>query len=743
MQCLLVLLLMCCGIQISTQQFQVSPSIYTPRSCYINQDLITEYRSSNYHFILPLYKSLAVRSNLNFVFSPTSIWIILAAIAEGADPLTQQKLFQLLRLPNDQCLRQGFYQLATTRAYPSNDVNIKSTRILLLDDGVTVNPTWYDLVTRNSLLEVVKAPIRYNPIATANEIKRIMSSHLPRLNLSGNSVLLDTMDYNGLWSTAFADAVIERAPFYNLQGETIGAVDLMRVQRRARMTYDDRLKAKIIELPVGSDQRYRMLFAIIIGNNDLPSLVGAVNGDLVFEIIGNLRPSLVPIDVAIPRMVVSSEIDLRVILEDFAVKELWTDPAVTRYISNPPALPSSFMQRATLVLNNTGLEYPHPEPGSAYSTRTGLDPILGRDFIADRPFLFAVAARSVQLNFVYSPLSVWLILAGMAEGTDSFTRQKIFNLLNVPYDDCTRQKYYQLATSHIVQADDIKVISNRILLLDAGVTPNPTWYDVVMKNNLLDVLHAPIRHNAAVTAKEIKRLMNAELPKINFNGNSVILDTVDFNALWTTEFADAKIERSPFHDQLGNPIGFVDLMKTTKRARLGYVKNLKAKVLELPIGANERYRVVFGMFPGSKDVRASFGIATKDIIFEMFASFRESYVPVEVAIPRLVITSELDVRTLIEDLGVTSLWNDPAATRNVSYPPALPSSFVHRATLTLDNHGVQSSPPEEPPSDLPTGLDPKVGNDFIADRPFLYGLFDAETLTCIMASAFSVPTYQN
>ncbi|KAJ8707758.1 hypothetical protein PYW07_011435 [Mythimna separata] len=389
-QLIFALLLTCCGVQISTQQYhQFSPAIYDQRSCYINQDLTAEYRSSNYQFILPLYKSVAVRSNLNFVLSPNSIWIIVAAIAEGADPVTQQKLFQLLSVPNDPCVRQVYYQLATTRALPSNDVNIKNTRLWLFDDGTTVNPTWYDLVVKNSLLDVVRAPIRHNPIATANEIKRIMSSSLPRLDLSGNSVILDTMDYNGLWATAFSDAVIERAPFYNLQGQPIGAVDIMRVQRRVRIAYHEKLQVKVIELPVGADERYRMLFAMIIGD-DIPSVVGAVTSDFVFEFLGSLRPSLIPIDVAIPRMVISSEIDMRVVLEDLGIKELWTDPAVTRYMSSPPALPSSFVQRTTLVLNNTGLEYAYPEPQSAYNTRTGLDPVLGREFIADRPFLFGL-----------------------------------------------------------------------------------------------------------------------------------------------------------------------------------------------------------------------------------------------------------------------------------------------------------------------------------------------------------------
>ncbi|KAJ8708623.1 hypothetical protein PYW08_010005 [Mythimna loreyi] len=388
---ILVLFVVCCVVQISTQQNQqVSPLTYDSRWCNNNQDITNEYRTSIYKFILQLFKSIAVRSNLNFVFSPNSIWIIVAAIAEGADSLTQQKLFQLLSLPNDPCIRQAYYQLATTRVFPSNDVNIKNTRLCLIDDGATLSPTWYDLVTKNSLLEVARVPIKNNQEAAATEIKTIMSSHVPGLNLSGNSVLLDKMDYNGLWTTAFADAVIEQAPFYNLQGEAIGAVDIMRVQRRARMGYNEKLRIKIIEFPVGSDERYRMLFGVIIGNEDLTSIVAGVDDNHVFELIESLRPSLVPINVAIPRMVITSEIDMRVILKDLAVNELWTDPAVTRYISNPPAHPTTFVQHASLVLNTTGLEYAPPEPESAYNARTGLHPILGRDFIADRPFVFGL-----------------------------------------------------------------------------------------------------------------------------------------------------------------------------------------------------------------------------------------------------------------------------------------------------------------------------------------------------------------
>ena len=330
---ILTLLVAYCGVQISTYEFQGYPPAgipYNAQLCHVHKDVTFEYLTAQYNIALQLAKAIAVRSNFNFLFSPISIWIMVAAIAEGADPATQQKLFRLLHLPSDPCVRQAYYQLATSRAHPSNDVNIKNTRVLLIDDGTTLNPTWYDFVSRNYLLEVVRAPLRFNPTATANEIRRIMSAHLPRLDLQGNSVLMNTMDYNGLWTTAFEDAVIERAPFYDLQGKAIGAVDIMRVQRRVRMGYIKSLKLKILELPFGADERYRMMFAVVIGDSDFAPVITSINNEQVFEIIANLKPSSVPIKVAIPRTVIHSEIDVRAILEDLGVHDLWTNPSVTR-----------------------------------------------------------------------------------------------------------------------------------------------------------------------------------------------------------------------------------------------------------------------------------------------------------------------------------------------------------------------------------------------------------------------------
>ncbi|XP_022837526.1 plasminogen activator inhibitor 2, macrophage-like [Spodoptera litura] len=358
---------------------------------------------------------------------------------------------------------------------------------------------------------------------------------------------------------------------------------------------------------------------------------------------------------------------------------------------------------------------------------------------------YQALARRSDLNYVYSPLSIWLTLAGLAEGADYHTQQQLFNFLKLSTDACSRQKYYRRATSRIVQSDDVNIINNRILLIDSGVTLNPTWYDLVLKNNLLEVLSAPLRSNPILTTIEVKQLTNIHNSRLDLTGNSVLLDTIDYNALWTTEFEQAKIDRSPFFNQVGELVGFVDLMRMKKRARLGHIKSVNAKALELPVGQDERFKMVFVIFLETNDVNQKLNILDTSVAFEVFDSFKTSYVPVEVAIPRVVITSEVDVRSMLEELGITSLWNDPVATRNISSPSALPRSYVQRTALTLDNRGLLPPPPPEilGPLDTPvTGLDPKLGNEFIANQPFFFGLFDSESLTCIIAAAFTAPTYR-
>ncbi|CAH1641840.1 unnamed protein product [Spodoptera littoralis] len=299
-------------------------------SCPLYRDVTIDYRTAIYEFATETYKDVATRSLYHFIFSPLSVWIMLAAVAEGADPYTKQQLFRLLRLPNDPCVRLKYYQLATSRYLPGDDVSIVSTRSLVVDQSVVVNPHWHDFVSKNNLIDVVSVPFRYDPEGSLNAIRYLSSvSSLSNLDLSGNSVFVDVMDYNGLWSTAFSDAIIQRSSFYDFLGQKIGSVDMMKVTRPAKMAYLASINAKVLDLPVGVDNRYRMLFALILDSNDLAAKIQMIRSTVVIEYMSYSRESYIPIDIAIPRFKMTSEINVRQILENLGVNNLWTDPTVT------------------------------------------------------------------------------------------------------------------------------------------------------------------------------------------------------------------------------------------------------------------------------------------------------------------------------------------------------------------------------------------------------------------------------
>ncbi|KAJ8708283.1 hypothetical protein PYW07_010408 [Mythimna separata] len=360
------------------------------------QDVTENYRKAIIAFNHKLYINIAAHSDDHFVFSPSAIWLSLSALAEGADPAVQSQVFTSLNLPLQQCIREKFYDKALNVERPGRDVSLRRQRTLLLDQSLKVNPSWSKMAQSTGLLNYAFAPIKTNRKATSRRVRKFLSTR-SHIHLKGNSVLLDSLDYQGLWTTAFPDADIQSQPFFNELGQKIGTVDMMHVQMKVRLAQVPFMSAKVVELPVGVDGRYTMLIAVGTGNDIIKNAIQIFMGSIM-EIFSLLQMSLFPLDVAIPRFAITSEFDARPALEDFGIRSFWRDPAATRYVSNPPAAPGGLIQRVAIKVDNQGVS-PPPQVGNdlisglvniASNTATGVARVVGHEFVADRPFLFAL-----------------------------------------------------------------------------------------------------------------------------------------------------------------------------------------------------------------------------------------------------------------------------------------------------------------------------------------------------------------
>ncbi|XP_075973386.1 serine protease inhibitor 77Ba-like [Anticarsia gemmatalis] len=351
--------------------------------------------------------------------------------------------------------------------------------------------------------------------------------------------------------------------------------------------------------------------------------------------------------------------------------------------------------------------------------------------------------NKVSKHFAFSPLSVWITLAAMSEGADLAKKQNMFKFLNIPEDPCKRLKYYELATSRFVSNGDINITNTRALVLDEGVKINPVFHNIVFHNSLLNVLSAPIRKSPAIALAEIRRVISAKVPHVDISGNSLLMDSTEYNALWSVAFKDANVKKSPFYNENGHQIGSVDLMTTKMRVKVSYVRYLNTKFMELPVGFDSLYRIIIGITLGNDKIEKALNSFTITTLRDYLKGLRESDIPIGIAVPRISITTEHDVRKILESFGVKDLWKNATVTGHMSDPAALPSAYIQRATITLDTAGFSPAPrTQQLPKNAPTGLDPRVGHDFIVNRPFFLGLFDAKTYSCIMSAIYSEPTYK-
>lgn len=301
-----------------------------PCNNVITNEIVLNFRQALYGTITVLFRKTVALSDGHFTFSPYTIWKALAAIAEGSEGQTREELYRFLNLPEDKCIRQMYYQLASTREAFSHDVVLDRNRLFIADSGVILNRSWENYVKAHRLIDVVQAPYKSNHVAEIESWKQTFDAHLPSLNLNGNSLILESLDYNGLWTAAFSDFTIVQEPFYNALGDPVASLEYMKMRKRVHLAYIPSLNMKILELPVGKGARYKMLFGLVMGNTPFRSTLDIIESSIIYEALSKFKRTQVPIEVVIPRLTMTSEIDVRTMLEAVGVTGMWSDPYATR-----------------------------------------------------------------------------------------------------------------------------------------------------------------------------------------------------------------------------------------------------------------------------------------------------------------------------------------------------------------------------------------------------------------------------
>lgn len=295
--------------------------------CGYEDDHQDTHINSFVKFSVNSFKRVLEEAGGNFVYSTYSAWLSMAAIAEGSED--RKILDDIIGLPLDWCVRKQYEKKILEIEKPSTGVSMLRTRALVIDDNLRLRRPWQAFVPDHLHETLITAPINSDPLTAAYAIRQIINFQFQELSLNGNSVLLDSMDYSAFWKTSFPE-ILKKQPFYDNFGKQTGWVDMMKTKMRARVTYVDEIKMKVLELPVGKDSRYRMLFGIMNENIDFIDLYRHAGTNIPKIMTDSLKESSERIEIQIPKYSIHTELNLKNILESMGVTSVWHKPSVTR-----------------------------------------------------------------------------------------------------------------------------------------------------------------------------------------------------------------------------------------------------------------------------------------------------------------------------------------------------------------------------------------------------------------------------
>lgn len=196
----------------------------------------------------------------------------------------------------------------------------------------------------------------------------------------------------------------------------------------------------------------------------------------------------------------------------------------------------------------------------------------------------------------------------------------------------------------------------------------------------------------------------------------------------------------PFYDEFEKLQGNVNMM--FQRGQFSYtgIKELDSLVLELPYGDEDRISMIIllprkgVLLTSVLDKLSSFGIGR--VITELRRAddeFEEDQV--EVFLPRFSITADFTLNVILEQMGLTDIFNVKKANlSNISKHPIYLSRIIHKATIDVNEVGTVAT--------AATGAifaNKAISPRFHANRPFAFLIVEKNTNTLLFCGQVRNP----
>ena len=326
-------------------------------------------------------------------------------------------------------------------------------------------------------------------------------------------------------------------------------------------------------------------------------------------------------------------------------------------------------------------------------------------------------------NLVYSPVNVYLALSMLAETTGSNTRAQILELLGADSVEAVRSNANKLWLSNYM--DDgvtTNILANSVWLRD-GMEYNKSTLDILAESYYASSFKGEMGsagYNKALQKwlnEQTGGLLEEEASDIEFTDNTLLglASTVYFKARWDSEFNEINTVSDTFKGRDGNRT--VDFMNQSFSNDYYYDESYSAIVKRFTNTSTKMWLILPDEGKAPEELIRNGDIDT--ILTGGKPKNIKPYTTVNLSMPKFDVSSSLDLRKNLKQLGVTDVFDDAKADFSPTFnSSAYVSMMQHSARVTVDEEGCTAA--AFTVIGVDTSAEPEDTVDFVLDRPFIF-----------------------
>ncbi|XP_047539384.1 serine protease inhibitor 77Ba-like [Vanessa atalanta] len=363
---------------------------------------------------------------------------------------------------------------------------------------------------------------------------------------------------------------------------------------------------------------------------------------------------------------------------------------------------------------------------------------------------FTAQSQPQGTNLIISPITVWTVLAVIAEGASGETLKQICKALRIfpKRRAAVRKEYQNIAQWLQVNTTTVELQKFNALFVDGESFPLIDFqnaakeYDTRMIGvNFTDSNVTSQLINAAISTVTKGRISNLVESSDLDNSNLILISALYFKGQWTVPFNASLTKPETFYDSQGNRLGQVNMMYNRHTYPFANIDSLQARVIEIPYGQYNRLSMLI-MLPNTgvslNQMFYNLANISFDVVFEELKVSVEEYADdeVDLFVPRFKIESSLTLMDSLKKMGISDLFDQ----RNARLPlmtrvPVHVSKIIHKAEIEVTEEGTTASAVTSAEFSNRIGI-----TRFEANRPFCYLIIEKVTNSIAFGGFYHTPS---